>query len=96
MVWILKCAIEKEEGKYISLCGDLDIASQGDTPDEARENLEEALNMFFEDASDVEIMDALSRIKPESRPRIQQRPSLVSDQEHPELGAVELELAYAS
>lgn len=95
MVWILRCTIEKEGGRYVSLCSDLDIASQGDTPDEARDNLEEALNMFFEDASDIEIMDVLSRIKPESRPKIQQRPSLVSDQDSQGLGPVELELAYA-
>jgi predicted RNase H-like HicB family nuclease len=39
----------------VSLCPELDIASQGDTVQEARENLREALELFFETASPAEI-----------------------------------------
>ena len=39
----------------MSLCPELDIASQGDTIEEARENLREALELFFETASPEEI-----------------------------------------
>jgi len=47
--------IEREGDGYVSLCPELDIASQGDTIGEARENLREALELFFETASPGEI-----------------------------------------
>lgn len=47
--------IEREGGGYVSLCPELDIASQGSTIEEARENLREALELFFETASPEEI-----------------------------------------
>jgi predicted RNase H-like HicB family nuclease len=47
--------IEREGNGYVSLCPELDIASQGDTIEEARENLQEALELFFETASSAEI-----------------------------------------
>lgn len=47
--------IEREGDGYVSLCPELDIASQGDTIEEARENLREALALFFETASPQEI-----------------------------------------
>ena len=47
--------IEREGDGYVSLCPELDIASQGDTIEEARENLREALTLFFETASPEEI-----------------------------------------
>lgn len=48
--------IEREENGYVSLCPELDIASQGETVEEARNNLIEALELFFEtaDASKIE------------------------------------------
>ena len=51
----LTAVIEKEGNMYISLCPELDIASQGDTPDEAKSNLVEALELFYETASETEI-----------------------------------------
>ncbi len=47
--------IEREGNSFVSLCPELDIASQGDTVGEARENLQEALELFFESASPEEI-----------------------------------------
>lgn len=47
--------IEKEENIYVSLCPELDIASQGETPEEAKSNLIEAIELFFEAASESEI-----------------------------------------
>jgi len=47
--------IEREGNGYVSFCPELDIASQGDTVQEARENLREALELFFETASPTEI-----------------------------------------
>jgi len=37
----------------------LDVASQGSTVDEARKNLQEALELYFETASPEEIKDRL-------------------------------------
>ena len=55
----LTAIIEREESGYVSLCPELDIASQGDTVSEARENLKEALELFFESASEDEITQRL-------------------------------------
>lgn len=51
----LTVIIEREGDGYFSLCPELDIASQGHTVREARENLREALELFFECASPEEI-----------------------------------------
>ena len=51
----LTALIEREGDGYVSLCPELDIASQGGTIEEARENLREALELFFETASPEEI-----------------------------------------
>ncbi|MCC5624576.1 type II toxin-antitoxin system HicB family antitoxin [Nostoc sp. CHAB 5715] len=55
----LTAIIEREEKGYVSLCPELDIASQGDTIEEARSNLVEALELFFETANPSEIQDRL-------------------------------------
>ncbi len=55
----LTAIIEREGDGYVSLCPELDIASQGDTVEQARENLKEALELFFETASPVEIKNRL-------------------------------------
>lgn len=47
--------LEKENDGYVSLCPELDIASQGDTIEEAKANLKEAIQLFFEHASENEI-----------------------------------------
>jgi len=51
----LTAIIEREGSGYVSLCPELDIASQGDSIEEARKNLQEALELFFETASPSEI-----------------------------------------
>ena len=50
----LTAIIEHEGDGYVSLCPELDIASQGDSVEEARDNLREALELFFETASPEE------------------------------------------
>jgi predicted RNase H-like HicB family nuclease len=47
--------IEREGDGYTALCPELDVASQGSTVHEARNNLREALELFFETASAEEI-----------------------------------------
>ena len=51
----LTAIIQAEEGGFVSLCPELDIASQGDTIEQARDNLREAIELFFECASAEEI-----------------------------------------
>ncbi|HGJ65305.1 TPA: type II toxin-antitoxin system HicB family antitoxin [bacterium] len=51
--------IEREDDWFVALCPELDIASQGKTIDEARSNLQEALELFFETASEEEIRERL-------------------------------------
>ena len=51
--------IEREGVGYVALCPELDIASQGDTVEEARRNLTEALELFFESADPSEVQDRL-------------------------------------
>ncbi|MGR3985363.1 MAG: type II toxin-antitoxin system HicB family antitoxin [Gammaproteobacteria bacterium] len=60
MKFTLTGLIEKEADGYVSLCPELDVASQGGSIDEARKNLTEALELFFECASDEEIKERLS------------------------------------
>ena len=55
----LTAIIEREGNGYVALCPEVDIASQGDTVDEASRNLKEALELFFETASAQEIGERL-------------------------------------
>ena len=57
----LTAIIEREDDMYVALCPELDIASQGYTVTEARDNLKEALELFFEVASEREINERLSQ-----------------------------------
>lgn len=56
----LTAIIEREGNGYVSLCPELDVASQGDTIEEARTNLIEALELFFETASEEEVKHRFS------------------------------------
>jgi len=51
----LTAVIHKEPGGFVSLCPELDIASQGDSIEEAKANLKEAVELFYECASPDEI-----------------------------------------
>ena len=55
----LTAIIEREGDGYVSFCPELDIASQGNNVEEARDNLREALELFFETASPEEQRDRL-------------------------------------
>jgi len=50
----LTAIIEREDDGFVSLCPELDIASQGSSIEEARANLVEALSLFFETADPSE------------------------------------------
>ncbi len=57
---LLAAVIKREGDGYVALCPELDIASQGDTVEEARRNLREALELFFECASPGEVQRRLT------------------------------------
>jgi predicted RNase H-like HicB family nuclease len=51
----LTAIIEREDDGYVALCPELDIASQGASVIEARDNLREAVNLYLETASATEL-----------------------------------------
>lgn len=51
--------IQREDDGYVALCPELDIASQGESIEQARYNLIEALELFFEVADPSEIQNRL-------------------------------------
>jgi predicted RNase H-like HicB family nuclease len=57
----LTAVLTPESEGYVSLCPELDIASQGDSVDEALSNLKEAVEAFYEAASPDEITGRLSK-----------------------------------
>lgn len=61
----LTAIIEREGDGYVSLCPELDIASQ-DSVEEARNNLREALELFCEVASPSEVNRRLAGSRFES------------------------------
>ena len=52
----LSAILQKEGDWYVSLCPELDIASQGKTVEEAVNNLQEAVELYLED-EDVTLPD---------------------------------------
>ncbi|HLP60107.1 MAG TPA: type II toxin-antitoxin system HicB family antitoxin [Candidatus Deferrimicrobium sp.] len=56
----LTALIEREDDGYVALCPEVDVASQGNSIEEARNNLTEALELFFENASPEEVFVTLS------------------------------------
>ncbi len=55
----LTAIIEREGDRYVAVCPELDVASQGDSAEQARDNLREALELFVECASPEEISQRL-------------------------------------
>jgi predicted RNase H-like HicB family nuclease len=55
----LTAILTREGDGYVALCPELDVASQGGSIEEARANLVEALQLFFETADPAEIQDRL-------------------------------------
>ena len=49
--------VESEGDGFVSLCPELDVASQGGTVEEALANLKEAVELFLECANPSEVAD---------------------------------------
>ncbi len=60
MLKTLTATILREDNGFVSICSELDIASQGDTVESAKANLREAVELFFETAHPNEINERLN------------------------------------
>ncbi len=57
---VLTCIVRKERrGGYSSLCPELDVVSRGDTIDEAKANLQEAVTGHLEAAKKEGLLDEI-------------------------------------
>jgi len=56
----LTAIIRADGNGFVALCPELDVASQGDTIEQARDNLRVALELFFECASAAEIQERVA------------------------------------
>lgn len=72
----LSMEIVRKGGGFVSLCPGLDVASQGDTAEEARANLAEALELFFEVADESEIRRRMPEMT--GTPVVHSDPEIVS------------------
>ncbi|RUM89224.1 MAG: type II toxin-antitoxin system HicB family antitoxin [Thermodesulfatator sp.] len=59
MTKYLTAILTKEDDMFAAFCPELDIASQGKSVEEAKSNLAEAVELFFETASKNEIEERL-------------------------------------
>jgi predicted RNase H-like HicB family nuclease len=59
MTRTLTATIRRENDGFVALCPELDVASQGDSIEEARANLKEAVELFLESAHPNEINERL-------------------------------------
>jgi predicted RNase H-like HicB family nuclease len=55
----LTAILTREDGGFVALCPEVDVASQGNTVEEAKANLKEAVELFFETADKNEITQRL-------------------------------------
>ena len=60
----LTAAIHQEGTGYVARCLELDVVSQGDTIEEARATLVEAIELLFEDPADRREIDPSPAIVP--------------------------------
>lgn len=59
----LTAVIEREGNAFVATCIDLDVVSQGNTAEQARLNLVEAVELFFETAAPSEVRRRLKHPK---------------------------------
>jgi predicted RNase H-like HicB family nuclease len=58
----LTAVIERDGDWYVAICPELNVASQGQSLEEAHDNLVEAVTLFFEEASPSEIAERLAAV----------------------------------
>ena len=57
---LLTALLTREGDGFVALCPEIEVVSQGDTVEEAKANLREAVELFFECATPAEIEERLS------------------------------------
>lgn len=60
MIRSLTAVLIREDEGFVAICPEVDVASQGDSVEDAKKNLREAVELFFECASPQEIEQRLS------------------------------------
>jgi predicted RNase H-like HicB family nuclease len=60
MTHSLTAILIREDDGFVALCPEVDVASQGETVEDAKKNLQEAVELFFECASPQEVAERLS------------------------------------
>lgn len=60
MIRSLTAVLIREDDGFVALCPEVDVASQGNSIEDAKKNLREAVELFFECASPQEIEERLS------------------------------------
>lgn len=58
----LTILIWEEEGTYVSKCQELEVASCGDTPEEALDNIREAIELYLENARELGMLQDIEPI----------------------------------
>lgn len=53
----LSAIISKEDGEYVALCPELDVASQGNSIEDALANLKEAVELYLEDEKEIKVSE---------------------------------------
>ena len=56
----LTAILTREDAGFVALCPEVDVASQGTTVEEAKANLKEAVELFFECASETELRQRMA------------------------------------
>lgn len=57
---ILTAILTREGSGFVAMCPEVDVVSQGDTVEEAKANLKEAVELFFECASEEEVRQRMA------------------------------------
>ncbi len=57
---ILTAILTRENDGFVALCPEVDVASQGMTVEEAKANLKEAVELFFECAPESEVQQRMA------------------------------------
>jgi predicted RNase H-like HicB family nuclease len=60
MTKTLTAVLIRDGDGFVALCPEIDVASQGDSVEEAKANLREAVELFFECASADEVLGRLA------------------------------------
>ena len=57
---VLTAILTREDNGFVAMCPEVDVVSQGSTVEEAKANLKEAVELFFECASEAEVRQRMA------------------------------------